>query len=252
MSGERSELSTALHEFAEEHETPPVLTGAEVRGHAVRRARRRMAGTLAAGTAALALVAFALTLGSAEEGNHRQVPAATPAVPSPPPATSGEATPALPTSGTVDLDRGTLTVGDRVMTMTAGVADSRKLMGPLTVYRKLDSEVLPVTNATDGTRYNADVSLAVELRDADNQPFYVGAALSYEAKNMGKYDTTSGWISLDVADAKWFYTSVKTGGVLSVTGPASAAEPTATTTLTPASPARPSLARPDRTSPTGS
>ncbi|MEV1079573.1 L,D-transpeptidase [Streptomyces sp. NPDC050211] len=244
MSDERStpssaELSTVLHEFAERHETPPVLSGADVRGRAVRRARRRRAGALAAGTSALALVAFALTLDPAGEGNHRQVPAATPAVPSPPPATSGEPTPALPTSGTVDLDRLTLTVGKRVMTMTSGVADSSGPVGPLTVYRKLDNTALPVINPTDGTRYNTDVSLAVELRDADNQPFYVGAILAYETKGIGKYDTTSGWVSLDAADAKWFFTSVKTGSSFSVIGSASAVRPVATPKLTRTVPARP-------------
>jgi hypothetical protein len=236
-----AELSTALHEFAENHETPPPLSGAEVRGHAVRRVRRRRAGTLAAGTAALALAAFAVTLDPAEEENHRQVPAATPAVPSPPPATSREATTVTPTVGKVDLDRSILTVGDRAMMITSGVADSPGPVGPLTVYRKLDSKVLPVTNPTEGTRYNADVALAVELRDADNQPFYVGAALSYDTKNISKYDTTSGWISLDVADAKWFHTSVKTGSSFAVTGSASAGRPAGTPTLT-----RPSPARPDR------
>ncbi|WP_210579611.1 L,D-transpeptidase [Streptomyces sp. GESEQ-4] len=247
MSDERftqssAELSTALHEFAEERETPPALSGAEVRGRAVRRVRRRRAGTLAAGTAALALVAFALTLDRAGEENHRQVPAATPAVPSPPPATSREATSVMPTVGKVDLDRSTLAVGDRVMTITSSVAGSPKPVGPLTVYRKLDNTVLPVTNPTDGTRYNTDVSLAVELRDADDQPFYVGAILAYETKGIGKYDTTSGWISLDAADAKWFFTSVKTGSSFSVTGSASAGRPAATPKLPRTVPARPNRA----------
>lgn len=219
-TGFSAELSTALHEFAAEHETPPVLTGAEVRGSAVRRARRRMAGTLAAGAVALALLAFALTLDLAEEGNQRQVPAASPAVPSTP-ATSGGASPlapVVPITGTVDLRRRILTVGDRVMPLTKEFLNSPKIVGPMTVYKKHDTKVLTVTNPTDGAGYNAEVSLAVELRDANNEPVYVGVALSYKGKGFAKHDTSSGWIGLDVADAKWFYAYAKIGSVLSVTG----------------------------------
>jgi len=222
-----AELSTALREFAAEHETPTVLTGAEVRGRAVRRTRRRMAGTLGAGAVALALVAFALTLNPDSEGRgkQRQVPAAPPAVPSSPPAASGTASsPAarVPVTGTVDLGKRILSVGDRVMPMTSGLTDSRKFAGPMTVYsRKPDNKVLYVNDPAYGTRYNAEISLAVELLDADKEPVYVGAALSYNKKDLGKYATSGGWISLDPADAKWFYTNVKTGSVLSLTGTAS-------------------------------
>jgi hypothetical protein len=223
-----AELSTALREFAAEHETPTVLTGAEVRGRSVRRTRRRVAGTLGAGAVALALMAFALTLNpdSEGEGKQRQVPAAPPAVPtsSPPAASATASSPAArgPVAGTVDLGKRILTIGDRVMPMTSGLTGSRKLVGPMTVYsRKPDNKVLNVNDPTYGTRYNAEMSLAVELLDANKEPVYVGAALSYNKKDLGKYATSGGWISLDPADAKWFYTNVKTGSVLSLTGTAS-------------------------------
>jgi hypothetical protein len=217
------ELSTALHEFAAEHETSPVLTGAEVRGRAVRRARRRVAGTLVAGTAALALVAFALTLDftdSAGEGKQRQVPAATPAAPSAsaPSAAASSPTPRAPITGRVDLGKRILIVGNRVIPLAAASPDSSKVVGPLTVYdKKPDIKILTVAKPAQGARYNVEISYAVELRDADNEPFYVGAVLGYGKVNVDKYETSRGWIDLDQADAKWFYASVKTGTALSVT-----------------------------------
>ncbi|WP_210585210.1 hypothetical protein [Streptomyces sp. GESEQ-35] len=216
LSTERSaELSTALREFAAEHETPTVLTGAEVRGRAVRRARRRRAGTLAAGAAALALAAFALILDSTGEENQRRLPAATPAVPSPA-ATSAVPSPAMPVDGVIDLDRRTLTVGARVMAITKGLADSPRLVGPLTVFKRHDIKDPTVAAPTAGARYSAEISLAVELRDANDEPVYVGVALTY-VKSDAKYDTRGNWIGLDPTDAKWFYSSVKAGSVLSVT-----------------------------------
>nr|WSY53162.1 hypothetical protein OG999_25575 [Streptomyces sp. NBC_00886] len=229
MSDDRTdaELSTALHRFAAEHEAFPALTGAEVRGRAVRRAHRRVAGTLVAGTAALALVAFALTLDftdftdSAEEGKQRQVPAAPPVVPSasaPSAAASSPTRPALVT-GSVDLGKRILIVGKRVLPMTKGSPNTLKFAGPLTVHdKKPDVKTLTVANPTDGSRYNVEISYVVELRDADNVPVYVGAALHFDKANAGKYQDSSGWIDLDASDAKWFYTTVKNGTALSVTG----------------------------------
>ncbi|MFJ3305881.1 L,D-transpeptidase [Streptomyces sp. NPDC086549] len=223
------ELSSALREFAAEHETPAVVGGAEIRRRAVRRARRRVAGMLGAGAAALALVAFAWNLDLAGDGKQRQVPAAPPAVsahpsPSPSPTTSAvpspTATPVL-VVGTIDRGRRTLTVGGKVMPMGSGFDKNPTLRGPMTVYKKPGKTTLTVTNQTNGTRYNAVISYAVELRDAGNEPVYVGTAFAYNVKGIGKYDTSGGWIALDQADAKWFYDDVKTGGVLSVTGTAS-------------------------------
>jgi hypothetical protein len=213
-----AELSTALREFATEHETPAVLTGAEVRGRAVRRARRRRAGTLAAGAAALALVALALNPDSSQEGTQSRLPAATPAVPSrpSPPATSGAASPALPVAGTIDISRRTLTVGSRVMPITSGLADSRRFAGPLSVFKRYDMKALAVADPTAGARESAEISLAVELRDTNDEPVFVGLPLAY-GKDGTTYGTKGGWIGLDQADAKWLYTSMKIGSLLSVT-----------------------------------
>ncbi|WP_329254411.1 hypothetical protein OG223_28315 [Streptomyces sp. NBC_01478] len=235
------ELSTALRELAVEQETRPVLTGAEIRGRAGRRARRRMAGTLGAGAVALALVASAVTLGftdfrgfsdPAGEGKPRQLPAATtPAVPSPR-VTSGKTSapePRAPVTGTVALGKRALFVGDRVMPLTSSLPDSPKVVGPLTVYKKHTTKVVTVTVLTAGAAYTTEVSLAVELRDVHGEPVYVGLAFSYKGdsykegngKDTGARDAGGGWIGLDSADAKWFYDNAKIGSVLSVTGSSS-------------------------------
>lgn len=228
------ELSAVLREFAAEAEqgARPVLTGAEVRGRAVRRARRRMAGTL--GAVALALVGFALTLDLTGRDNGRQLPGAAvpaaPAVPSqslstppsPSAASAAVSTPvsAVPATGTLELTKRALFLGGRVMPLTLDSSNSPAFAGPLTVYGKHDTKVVTVTDSTDGVGLYTEVTLAVELRDADNTPVYVGIARSYKGKSLGKQGTdgTGGWIGLDGADAKWFYQDVKIGTVISVTG----------------------------------
>jgi hypothetical protein len=228
-AGPADELFVVLREFAAEQEARPVLTGAEVRGRAVRRARRRMAGTLGAGAVALALVAFALAPDLTGRDNGRQLPAATHAVPPPQsqsrtpssPAASGDvSTPVSrpPATGTVDLTKRALTVGDRIMPLTLDTANIPAFVGPLTVYRRYDTKVLTVTDSTGGVGYYTEITVAVELRDADNAPVYVGIPRSYKGKSRGGRDTGGGWIGLDPADAKWFYENAKIGSVLSVTG----------------------------------
>ncbi|MBK3563562.1 hypothetical protein [Streptomyces sp. MBT62] len=232
------ELSVALRELAAEQETRPVLTGAQVRGRAVRRARRRTAGMLGAGAMALALVGFALTLDLTGKDDDRQLPgAAAPAVPSqeqaqprsPEPSPSAAAsasaavsTPvaAVPATGTLELTKRALYLGGRVMPLTLDSSNSPAFAGPLTVYGKHDTKVVTVTDSTDGVGLYTEVTLAVELRDADNTPVYVGVTRSYKGKSLGAQGTggTGGWIGLDGADAKWFYQDAKIGTVISVTG----------------------------------
>ncbi|WP_405949485.1 hypothetical protein OG588_26580 [Streptomyces prunicolor] len=224
-----TELSAELRELAARQESRPVLTGAEIRGRAVRRGRRRVVGTLGAGAVAVALVASALTLGftgftgsegSSGDGNEGQLPAATHALPSPR-VTSGAASTPAPRAvavGTVALGKRALIVGDRVMPLTSGLPDSRKLVGPLTVYKKHETKVVTITELTDGTAYTTEVSIAVELRDARNEPVYVGVAYSSKEKSTGAHGTGGSWMGLDPTDAKWFYEDAKIGSVLSVTG----------------------------------
>ncbi|WP_019070507.1 hypothetical protein [Streptomyces hokutonensis] len=225
-NGSNDQLSLALRELAAEQEARPVLTGAQVRGRAVRRARRRTAGTLGAAAVALTLVGFALTLDLAgkENGGRRLPGAAAPAVPSPsrsaPPSPSAAS--AVPAAGTLELTKRALFLGGRVMPLTSDSSNSPAFVGPLTVYAKHDTKVVTVTGSTDGVGLYTEVTLAVELRDADNTPVYVGVTRSYKGKSLGKgtdgTDSTGGWIGLDGADAKWFYQDAKIGTVISVTG----------------------------------
>jgi len=217
-----NELSAELRELAARQESRPVLTGAEVRGRAVRRGRRRVVGGLGAGAVAFAVIAFALTVGfthSDDEGNGRQLPAATHADPVPSPrVTSTDAStpvPSAPVTGTVVLGKRVLIVGGRVMPMTSGLPDSLAT-GPLTIYKKHETKVVTVTDLAGGVAYTTEVSLAVELRDTHDEPVYVGIALSSKEGSVGKHDTGAGWIGLDSADAKWFYEDAKIGSVFSV------------------------------------
>ncbi|WP_427921532.1 hypothetical protein [Streptomyces sp. cg40] len=226
------ELSLALREFAARQEARPVLTGAEVRGRAVRRARRRTAGTLGAGAVALALLGFALTLDlTGKQDDGRRLPgAAAPAAPSqsqaptPSPSAASAAVSApvsaVPATGTLELTKRALFVGGRAMPLTLDSSNSPAFAGPLTVYGKHDAKVLTVTDSTAGVGLYTEVTLAVELRDADNRPVYVGVTRSYKAKSPGTQGTgsTGAWIGLDGADAKWFYQDAKIGTVISVTG----------------------------------
>ena len=219
------ELSIALHDLAARNEAFPPLSGAEVRRRAVRRGRRRTAGVLGAGAVAFAVVALALTAGftgSAEDGNERQLPAATHAdpVPSPRVTSGGASTPAprTPATGTVALGKRVMIVGSRVMPLTSGFSDGSEIVGPLTVYKRHETKVVTVTDLTGGIAYTTAISLAVELRDVNNEPVYVGIAFSSKEKSTGEQDTGAAWIGLDSADAKWFYEDAKIGSVLAVTG----------------------------------
>ncbi|MGW3312182.1 hypothetical protein ACWDG9_37000 [Streptomyces sp. NPDC001073] len=231
-----AELSLALRRFAARNETYSPLTGAQVRARSARRARRRVTGTLVAATAAVALVAYASTLDLTDSSNprHSTQPAAPgyghpaptgtatapapaiPATPSAVPSTSARATPVV---GTLNLGKRVVIVGKRIMVLSNGSTNTPKFTGPLTVYdRRPDMKLVTVANPADGSRYNAEISYAVELRDADNTPVYVGAALRYDKENVGGSGGSGGWIDLSATDAKWFYTSMKTGTSLTVTG----------------------------------
>ncbi|MFJ2891466.1 hypothetical protein ACIO53_36035 [Streptomyces sp. NPDC087305] len=232
-----AELSVALRQFAARNETYSPLTGAQVRGRAARRARRRVTGILVAATAAVALVAYASTLDLTDSSNPRHstqpaapgyengIPAATttaetpvpsPATPSVEPSTPVRANPVV---GTLSLDKRVMFIGKRIISLSNSSTNTPKFTGPLTVYdRRPDIKLVSVANPADGSRYNAEISYAVELRDADNTPVYVGAALRYDKENVGGSGGSGGWIDLSASDAKWFYTSMKTGTSLAVTG----------------------------------
>ncbi|MFJ8138457.1 hypothetical protein [Streptomyces sp. NPDC096013] len=236
-TGADAELSLALRQFAARNETHSPLTGAQVRVRATRRARRRVTGIVVAATAAVALVAYASTLDLTDSSNPRHstqpaapgyengIPAATTmaatpvpsaSTPAREPSTTAQATPVV---GTLNLGKRVMFVGKRIIPLSSGVINISKFTGPLTVYdRRPDLTLAAVTGPADGSRYNAEISYAVELRDADNTPVYVGASLGFDKQNAGRPGVSGGLIEVSSADAKWLYASMKTGTSLSVTG----------------------------------
>ncbi|HEY8987082.1 MAG TPA: hypothetical protein VIU15_46880, partial [Streptomyces sp.] len=126
---------------------------------------------------------------------------------------------ALPSAGTIDLKAGTLTVGDRVMKLATGFDRPLTLTEPLTIALKPGVKTLTVTSGgSDTTRYNATISSAVELLDADRRPLYIGAVDSYGLDATGTFETADLWLKLDRPDAEWFYGAAQPGTVLDVVG----------------------------------
>lgn len=211
------ELTHALHELASAHETPPPLTGPEIRARAVRRSRRRTAVALGATASAVALLVVGLTRGADDPAPRNHPPAVsrtTGPAPTTSPSPASSDAPA-PTTGTVDLTGRTLTIGGRRMELASGFDNSPTLKGSLTVGEKPGTKTVTVTNTTDGTRYNAVISSAVELLDADGRPVFIGASDSYNTEGIGTYEKADGWLALNQSDAKWFYGEAELGEVLS-------------------------------------
>lgn len=218
------ELTGALRELAARHEAPPRIGAAEVRGRAGRRSRRRRAtaalGTTAAAVCALTAVAF--TLHTEEPGPHHRTPAAGSGTPARPP---GTAAPAPASAGVLDLGRRTLTVGERVMRVDSRSFPRFAPGSRMKVVAKSTLKVLPLEN---GTRAGAEVKVPylVQLSAPDRQPVYAGA-LAVDTKALAALSARSGWLGMNVADAKWFYARARAGDRIEIT---------TTTTARPATP----------------
>ena len=207
------ELTGALRELAARHEAPPRIGAAEVRGRAGRRSRRRRAtaalGTTAAAVCALTAVAF--TLHTEEPGPLLRTPAA------------GSGTPAAPapaSAGVLDLGRRTLTVGERVIRVDSRSFPRFAPGSRMKVVAKSTLKVLPLEN---GTRAGAEVKVPylVQLSAPDRQPVYAGA-LAVDTKALAALSARSGWLGMNVADAKWFYARARAGDRIEITSTATA------------------------------
>ncbi|MFF3612563.1 L,D-transpeptidase [Streptomyces sp. NPDC002580] len=212
------ELVSELRELAAGGEKPPALTGAEIRGRAVRRRRRRRTATAAAGAsvaAALALVA-AVNLGGADR--------------KPPPAASPTAVPA-PTRPaadvTVDLSRHVLSAAGRRLPLSSGTSKKPTPTGRMTVTVK--NAVARISGATVGfpDAYDFKVPWYLELTAADGTRSFI-AGMTYNDKAPGSYDITSGWIGLRPKDAEWLYRQVPVGAVIDIEDPGRTPSPTPT------------------------
>ena len=222
-----SELTAELRELAAAGETPPSLSGAEIRGRAVRRRRnRRTAGTVAGASAAAALalvVALNLGVGGGTDRN-------------PSPAGSPTGTPSIPATAdaTVNLSRRLLTVEGRALPVSTGATKTPTPTGRMTVSTKVSSTMMPSDVIVDPA-YDLKVSWFIELRASDGTTNYI-AAISYDEKAPGAYDRTSGWIGLRTTDAKWLYGQLAVGSVVDIEGTAPAATPDLSTTPSAATP----------------
>ena len=313
------ELAGLLRELADTAETPPPVSGADVRATAGRRRRRRRTtAAVAGGCVAAALAAF-LTLNLTAQGTQQR--------PSPAASADPTFTPATP-DATVDLSRRVLIVADRELPISAGTFETPTPTGLMTVTAKSSTKIVtggtvglddayemklpwvlelsPIeatatTDANpngregtdgaengveeggdvgDGTRDTADTSAPTDpaapretgeaseageasevgeageagaSKRADGSPtptstppltqtqtqtpdrptVYI-AALTYDEKAPGNYDTTPGWIGLRSADARWLYERLAKGAIVEFRGAAPTPEPTPTGTMTPA------------------
>ncbi|MGW3668531.1 L,D-transpeptidase [Streptomyces sp. NPDC005141] len=217
------ELTSELRELAAEGEQPPTLTGAEIRGRAVRRRRHRRTALAAAGASvagALALV-VAASLGGGPD--REPPPAASPTVtPSPSPTATPDAT--------VDLGRHVLSVAGRRLPITAGTVKTPTRTGRMTVLAKKAVDVLTARDVGFSDKYDLKTPWVILLGASDGSENFI-ATMTYDEKAPGSYDRTSGWIGLRQADAKWLYQQLSPGAVIDVeTSGASGRTPSPTPT----------------------
>ncbi|MFG3057712.1 L,D-transpeptidase [Streptomyces sp. NPDC048231] len=205
------DLTAGLRALAESGQAPPPVPGSEIRRRAgVRRHRRRTAAAIAGASAAAALGVVAL-LGftGADTPPSRTSPASMPTNPQVGP--SAQAGPAA----TVDLSRRTLTIGRRELPVSAGTVRARTPTGRMTVTALANLKTVPGKDVGLKGAYRAKVRWVVELRAADGTTTYLGG-LVYNAKAPGHYDVTSGWIGLDLVNAKWLHGHLRVGDVVEI------------------------------------
>ncbi|WP_406331500.1 L,D-transpeptidase [Streptomyces sp. NBC_00203] len=213
------ELTSGLRELAAEGETLPVLSGAEIRGRAVRRRRRRRTSVAVAG--ASAAVALALVVAVNLGGGHTER--------RPSPAASPTGTPSLPATpdATVDLSRRVISVAGRELPLSSGSEWAPTGTGRMMVIAKEPAKVLPATEAGFKVAYDLKVPWVIEFSTSDGTANYI-AGLTYDEKAPGNYDRTTGWIGLRTADAKWLYAQLQLGSLIDIEGTAPSPVPTAT------------------------
>ncbi|MEU1401727.1 L,D-transpeptidase [Streptomyces sp. NPDC005728] len=231
-TGHPAELSGALHTLAEDHQVAPPVPGAEIRRLALRRGRRRRTAVVIAGVAAAAAVAVTSAVGPGHDSDsgRRTTPAtgnslrpgpattAPPATAAPPAPTASPAT----ADAVVDLTKMTMTVDGRALPVSPGVPKQPTPTGRFTVTGKY--QVRPLKTGTDvggsgsGGVKEVTVPWVIELLSVDTRRANFVIALTYAPKAPGNYATTSGWIGLREADAKWLYTRLDKGSVVLVTG----------------------------------
>ncbi|MFF6996183.1 L,D-transpeptidase [Streptomyces sp. NPDC008313] len=215
ISGPGTPLSSRLAELAVSGESPPPVSGAEIRGRAVRRRRRRRTAAASAGACAAACLA-AVVLANLANGSERgSSPAASAADPArvPGPSVTSAAPRARP-DATIDLTRRVLTVDGRRLPVTSGAARTPTVTGRMTVTGRQETRLLPSEEAGPEGAY-VKVPWVIRFSGRAGEPNFIGA-LTYDRKVVGVHDVTSGWIGLRDADAKWLYERLGPGSVIDV------------------------------------
>ncbi|WP_052744155.1 L,D-transpeptidase [Streptomyces odonnellii] len=211
----RAQLSGALRELAQSHESPPRLPGAEIRRRAAVRRGRRRGAALAGGAVAAGAVVVALTVGFGAGQDGPAERAATPAASRGAPA---------PLAGTADLSRRLLTVAGRELPISSGALKAPTPTGRMTVTAKYLNKRMPTegmgAGAVVGREYEVRLPWVIELRTPDNRTNYI-VAMTYNESAPGRQDTTHGWIGLRSSDAEWLYERLRPGDILAVEGAAS-------------------------------
>ncbi|MET9561418.1 L,D-transpeptidase [Streptomyces tauricus] len=214
----RSELSLALRELAQDHETPVAVPGAEIRRRAVRRRRRRKASLAAVGTAGAGALALILAVVLTDGESARSVPPAGSYGVKTPPATAGPSP--VVVAATVDLDRRELTAEGRTLPISAGAGKTPTPTGLMTVTAKYKQTM--VSGPVAGwSAYEVKATWVVRLRGPDDRTNYL-LALTWDEKAPGSYDITGGAIGMRNVDAMWLYKVLRPGAVVEVVGTATA------------------------------
>lgn len=202
------ELASGLRELAQDAETLPAVSGAEIRLRAVRRRRRRFRWTAVTVAGACAAASLALVVALNPTGGDR----------------GDRPSPAAP-DATVDLSRRMLTVAGRELPISSGSVRYPTAGGRMMVVSKDSVKALSLFAG----KYMEKVAWVIGLRAADGTTNFVGT-LEGDDKAPGNYDVTTGWIGLRRADAVWLYKQLEPGAVIEIRG---AATPTPTVDLSP-------------------
>jgi hypothetical protein len=213
------ELASGLRELAQGAETPPSVSGAEIRQRSVRRRRRRRTAVTVAGACAAASLALVVVLNlTGGDREDRPSPAASPTAP---PSSSSPAAP----DATVDLSRRMLTAAGRELPISSGSVRYPTAGGRMMVVSKDSVKALSLFAG----KYMEKVAWVIGLRAADGTTNFVGT-LTGDEKAPGHYDVTTGWIGLRRADAVWLYKQLEPGAVIEIRG---ATTPTPAVDLSP-------------------
>ncbi|MGW0706704.1 L,D-transpeptidase family protein [Streptomyces sp. NPDC002643] len=178
-------------------------------------------------------------------------------------APSASSTPAP--DATVDLTRRVLTIADRRLPITTGTFRTPTPTGRMTVTARAESKAVPATTVGLGAAYDVKLPWVLELAPAttaegmptaeatENADGAATAAegtaateasradatfiagIPFNERAVGAYDVTPGWIGLRTTDAKWLYTRLREGAVVTIEGGPTTATPSPSATG-PASP----------------